>query len=40
MTHGFVQLALTNADQNDIIWYVIMAAVFIVGTFFAFRINH
>jgi hypothetical protein len=39
MTNGFVQLALTNADRDDIIWYVIMAAVFIVGVIFAFRSN-
>ena len=39
MTHGVVQLALSQSVQNDIIWYSIMAAVFIVGVVFAFRSN-
>jgi hypothetical protein len=39
MTNGVVELALSRADQNDITWYVIMLAVFIVGVIFAFRSN-
>ena len=39
MANGVVELALSQADKNDITWYVIMAAVFIVGVVFAFRSN-
>jgi hypothetical protein len=39
MTNGVVELALSKGDQNDITWYVIMAAVFVVGVIFAFRSN-
>ena len=34
-----VQLALTSDAQQDIIWYAIIAAVFLIGVIFAIRSN-
>jgi hypothetical protein len=37
-TH-IVQLALTSDAQQDITWYAIIAAIFVIGVIFAIRSN-
>jgi hypothetical protein len=34
-----VQLALTTDARQDIIWYAIIAAIFLIGVIFAIRSN-
>jgi len=35
----FVQLALSEEVQQDLIWYGIIAVIFIIGVIFAIRSN-
>ena len=39
MRDGLVQLALSNDARDDIIWYAIIAAIFLIGVIFAIRSN-
>lgn len=39
MRNGVVQLALTTDARDDIIWYAIIAVIFIIGVIFAIRSN-
>jgi hypothetical protein len=39
MPAGVVQLALAQDVRDDIIWYAIVAAVFLIGVVFAIRSN-
>lgn len=39
MNAAIVGLALGRSVQEDIIWYAIIAAIFIVGVIFAIRSN-
>jgi len=34
-----VQLALTGDAQQDVIWYAIIAVIFVIGVIFAIRSN-
>lgn len=39
MRNGLVQIALSTDVRDDIIWYAIIAAIFLVGVIFAIRSN-
>lgn len=39
MSAGFTQLALSGPARDDVIWYAIIAAIFLVGVIFAVRNN-
>lgn len=38
-SNGFVQLALSTNARDDIIWFSIIAAIFLIGVIFAIRSN-
>jgi hypothetical protein len=40
MNAGTVGLALGRSVQEDIIWYAIIAVIFVVGVIFAIRSNN
>lgn len=39
MRNEVVQLALSQSVQQDIIWYAIIAVIFVIGVIFAIRTN-
>jgi hypothetical protein len=39
MSAGFTQLALSGPVRDDVIWYSIVAVIFLVGVIFAIRSN-
>lgn len=38
-SNGFVQLALSTNVRDDIIWFAIISAIFLIGVIFAIRSN-
>lgn len=39
MRNGLVQIALSTDARDDIIWYSVIAAIFLIGVIFAIRSN-